>query len=36
MFNSCGCQKIDNTIGESNSATINTLGSPGCVFVPEL
>ena len=33
MFKSCACQKIDNANGESDSATINTLGTKGCVFV---
>ena len=33
MFESCGCQKIDNTNGDSNSATINTLSTQGCVLV---
>ena len=33
VFKSCGCQKIDNANGESDSATINTLGTQGCVFV---
>ena len=33
MFKSCGYQKIDSTNGESDSATINTLGTQGCVFV---
>ena len=33
MFKSCGCQKIDNTNGESDSATINTLDAQGCVLV---
>ena len=33
MFKSCGCQKIENTKGESESATINTLGTQGCVLV---
>ena len=33
MFKGCGCQKIDNTNGESDSAAINTLGTQGCLFV---
>ena len=33
MFKSYGSQKIDNTNGETDSATINTLGTQGCVFV---
>ena len=33
VFKSCGCQKIDNTNGESDSATINALGTQGCVLV---
>ena len=33
MFKSCGCQKIDNTNGESDSAIINTLGTQGGVLV---
>ena len=33
MFKSCGCQKIDNTNGESDSATINTLSTQGCILV---
>ena len=33
MFNSCGCQKIDNVIGEGDSDTIITLGTQGCVLV---
>ena len=33
MFKSCGCQKINNANGESDSATINTLGTQGCVLV---
>ena len=33
MFKSCGCQKIDNANGESDSATINTLDAQGCVLV---
>ena len=33
MFKSCGCQKIDNVNEESDSATINTLGTQGCVLV---
>ena len=33
MFKSCGCQKIDNANGESDSAIINTLGIQGCVYV---
>ena len=33
MFKSCGCQNIDNANGESDSATINTLGTQGCVLV---
>ena len=33
MFKSCGCQKIDNSNGESDSAAINTLGTQGCVLV---
>ena len=32
MFKGCGCQKIDNTKGESDSAIINTLGIQGCVL----
>ena len=33
MFKSCECQKIDNVNGRSDSTTINTLGTQGCVFV---
>ena len=33
MFKSCACQKKDNANGESDSATINTLGTQGCVLV---
>ena len=33
MFKSCGCQKIDNANGESDSVIINTLGIQGCVLV---
>ena len=33
MFKSCGCQKIDNANGESDSATINILDAQGCVLV---
>ena len=33
MFKSCECQKIDNANGESDSATINILGTQGCVLV---
>ena len=33
MFKSSGCQKIDNSNGESGSATINTLVTQGCVLV---
>ena len=33
MFKSWGCQKIDNTNEESDSATINTLGTQGCILV---
>ena len=33
MFKSCGFQKIDNANGKSDSATINTLGTQGCVLV---
>ena len=33
MFKSCGCQKIDNANGESDSATINTSDAQGCVLV---
>ena len=33
MFKSHGCQKIDKANGESDSATINTLGTQGCVLV---
>ena len=33
VFKSCGCQKIDNANGESDNATINTLGTQGCVLV---
>ena len=33
MFNSCGCQKIDNANGKGDSAIINTLGTQGCVLV---
>ena len=33
MFKSCRCQKIDNANGESDTATINTLGIQGCILV---
>ena len=33
MFKSCGCQKIDNANGESDSVIISTLGIQGCVLV---
>ena len=33
MFKSCRCQKIDKANGESDSTTINTLGTQGCVLV---
>ena len=33
MLKSCRCQKIDSTNGESDSVTINTLGTQGCVLV---
>ena len=33
MFKSCGCQKIDNANGESDSAIINTLGIQVCILV---
>ena len=33
MFKSCGYQKIDNANGKSESATINTLSTQGCVLV---
>ena len=33
VFKSRGCQKIDKANGESDSATINALGTQGCVLV---